>query len=285
MKKAVGNSIAMALIVALLLLPLIIHFSHLWKMEQSYQDAGVSFRQTSLEQARMTLEKQGIDTSMPGIGNQSIPFTAPCSLMLTDTAYNTVYVDSGDTLESDFVTWSNDFFRERMVQMTINGRHCSLKLSTGKLTWLYMTALKQNGLQGALRADTGKTLNYFSAQAAIRHLDKTLFEQGIHKAYDYPYDRRRVELILGLSVIFCVPIAGLLLTLASVAGETVQYQLWLRQYNKEHTENWDKLSGTLPQFVSLKESGLKAPVPIHRKLRIRDRFLTLFRPVGSGGVK
>ena len=285
MKKNIISYLAMFLIAALLTLPLIVHFIHLWNIEHSYCGAGISFKQTSLEQARRTLEKQGINTAMPGNGNQVIAFTAPTSLMLKDTAYNTVYINSGDTLESDFVTWSHDFFRERMVQMTINGRKSSLKLSTGQLTRLYVTALKQNGLQDQFQVDTGKRLNYFSAKKAINQLDKTLFEQGIHKAYDYPYDRRRVALILGLSVIFALPLSGLLLTLISLGSESIQYQLWLKQYNKEHTKNWDKLSGTLPQFVSLKESGLKDPIPIHRKLRIRDRFMNMFRPVRSGGVK
>ena len=285
MKRTVLHYFVGIVLVILLLLPMIIHFVHLWEIENSYRQADVSFKQTSLEQARGTLEKQGIDTFMPGIGNQSIPFTAPYGMMLEDTAYNTVYINGGDTLESDFVTWSHDFFRERMVQITINGRKSSLKLSTWQLTRLYISALKQNGLQEQFQADTGKSLNYFSAKKAIKQLDKTLFEQGIHKAYDYPYDRRRVSLIMGLCVMFAIPISGLLLTLISLCGESVQYHIWLKQYNKEHTANWEKLSGNLPQFVSLQESGLKDPVPIHRKLRLRERFVNLFRPVRSGGAR
>ena len=285
MKNTVRNYIAMVLIVVLLLLPMALHFAHLWKIEHSYQGAGVSFKQTSLEQARGTLAKQGIDTAMPGNGTAVLTFRAPFGLMLRDAAYNDFSFARGDTLESDFVTWSNDFFRERMVRLTVNGRNYSARISTSRLAMLYQSALEQNGLADQFKADTGKSLNYFSAKNAIKQLDKTLFEQGIHKAYDYPYDRRRVTLILGLSVIFALPLSGLLLTLVSLGNESIQYQLWLKQYNKEHTENWEKLSGKLPQFVSLKESGLKDPVPIHRKLRLRDRFLNMFRPVRSGGVK
>ena len=285
MKKTVRNYIAMVLIVVLLLLPMALHFAHLWKIEHSYQGAGVSFKQTSMEQARQTLAKQGIDTTMPGNGTTVLTFRAPFGLMLRDAAYNDFSFARGDTLESDFVTWSNDFFRERMVRLTVNGRNYSARISTSRLAMLYQSALEQNGLAEQFRADTGKSLNYFSAKNAIKQLDKTLFEQGIHKAYDYPYDRRRVALILGLSVIFALPLSGLLLTLVSLGNESIQYQLWLMQYNKEHTESWDKLSGKLPQFVSLKESGLKDPVPIHRKLRLRDRFLNMFLPVRSGGVK
>ena len=285
MKKTIRNYIAMALIVVLLLLPMALHFAHLWKIEHSYQGAGVSFKQTSLEQARGTLAKQGIDTTMPGNGTAVLTFRAPFGLMLRDAAYNNFSFARGDTLESDFVTWSNDFFRERMVRLSVNGRNYSARISTSRLAMLYQSALEQNGLAEQFHSDTGKSLNYFSAKNAIKQLDKTLFEQGIHKAYDYPYDRRRVTLILGLSVIFALPLSGLLLTLISLGNESIQYQLWLKQYNKEHTENWDKLSGNLPQFVSLKESGLKDPVPIHRKIRIRDRYLNMFRPVRSGGVK
>lgn len=285
MKKTAVTYITMIFVVILLLLPLIIHFVHLWNVEHSYWDKGVSFRQTSLGQARKTLEKQGIDTAMPGNGNRSLTFTAPRNVTAEDTAYSPVIIKRGDTLESDFVTWSHDFFRERMVQMTVNGKEYSIKLTTSELTHLYVAALKQNGLQEQFKADTGRNLNYFSAKKAIKQLDQTLFEQGIHKAYDYPYDRRRVALILGLSVIFALPLSGLLLTLISLGNESVQYQIWLKQYNKEHIENWDKVSGNLPQFVSLKESGLKDPIPIHRKIRIRDRFLYMFRPVHTGGTK
>ena len=198
MKNTVRNYIAMVLIVALLLLPLAIHFFHLWKIEHSYHGAGVSFKQTSLEQARQTLAKQGIDTAMPGNGTSTLTFRAPFGLMLRDAAYNDFSFARGDTLESDFVTWSNDFFRERMVRLTVNGRNYSARISTAML---YQSALEQNGLAEQFRADTGKRLHYFSAKKAIKQLDKKLFEQGIHKAYDYPYDRRRVALILGLSVI------------------------------------------------------------------------------------
>ena len=201
MKNTVRNYIAMVLIVALLLLPLAIHFFHLWKIEHSYHGAGVSFKQTSLEQARQTLAKQGIDTAMPGNGTSTLTFRAPFGLMLRDAAYNDFSFARGDTLESDFVTWSNDFFRERMVRLTVNGRNYSARISTSRLAMLYQSALEQNGLAEQFRADTGKRLHYFSAKKAIKQLDKKLFEQGIHKAYDYPYDRRRVALILGLSVI------------------------------------------------------------------------------------
>ena len=285
MKKAAITYITMILVVFLLLLPLIVNFVHLWNIEHSYMNAGVSFQQTSLGQARKTLEKQGIDTAMPGNGKQSMTFSSPISLTLRDTAYSPVIIQRGDTLKSDFVTWSHDFFRERMVRMTVNGKEYSLKLSTKELTRLYVAALKQNGLQEQFKADTGRNLNCFSAKKAIKQLDQTLFELGIHKAYDYPYDRRRVALILGLSVILALPLSGLLLTLISLGNESIQYQIWLKQYNKEHIENWDKVSGNLPQFVSLKESGLKEPIPIHRKIRIRDRFLYMFRPVHTGGTK
>ena len=283
MKRKLLHYLALAMCVLILLLPLGVHVLRLYRIEQSWHSAGVSFKQTSLEQARASLEKQGVDTAMPGNGNAALTFQAPFGLMLRDAAYNNFSFARGDTLESDFVTWSNDFFRERMVRLTVNGRKYSARISTGQLTMLYQSALEQNGLAEQFQADTGHRLNYFSAKKAIRQLDKTLFEQGIHKAYDYPYDRRRVELILGLSVIFCVPLAGLLLTLASLAGEAVQYQLWLREYNREHTKNWAKLSGNLPQFVSLRESGLDRPVPIHRKLRLRDRFAALFLPGSKGG--
>ena len=285
MRRTIRHYVAMIFVVVLLLLPLLVRFVHLKQIENSWHASDVRFQQTNLDSARRTLEKLQINTAMPGNGTDALTFTAPMGMMLEDTAYNSVSFSKGDTLESDFVTWSHDYFRVRMVKLTINGKTCSAKLTTSQLTLLYLAALRQNGLEDQFEADIGRRLNWFSARDAVKALDKTLFEQGIHQAYDYPYDRRRVSLILGLCVIFALPLAGMLMTLLSLASESVQYQIWLKQYNKEHTEHWDKLSGNLPQFVSLKESGLKGSIPVHRKQRLRDRFLNLFRPVRTGGVK
>lgn len=285
MKKNAITYIAMILVVILLMLPLIVRFVHLREIERSYRGIDVSFKQTSAGQVRDVLEKQGIDTSMPGNGKSVLTFSAPISMTLQDSAFSPVTINYGDTLECDFVTWSHDFYRVRMAEISINGRQRTVKISTNQLTRLYVSALKQNGLQEQFQADTGKKLNFRSAKKAIKLLDQTLFEQGLHRAYDYPYDRRRVALIMGLSVLLALPLSGLLLTLLSIGYESVQYQIWLKQYNTQSIERWDKVAGSLPQFVSLQESGLKNQVPIRRKLRIRDRFLNMFRPVRPSNMK
>lgn len=279
MTKQFKNYLLTFLLLLLLLSPLILHIANLIKIENSWQSANVSFKQISLDAARRTLEKLDVDTSLPGNGNLSLTFTAPFGLLFEDTAYNDCSFSRGDVLECDFVSWSHNFFRERMVKLFINGKGYSAKLSTTELTCLYYSALKQNGLGPQFQADSGNKLTFFSAKSAIKSLDKVLFEKGIHKAYDYPYDRRMVTLIAGLCVLFSIPIGILITASFSIFRDSIKYRAWLRQYNRQKIESWDKIAGTLPQFVSLKASSLDKPIMEYRRPKLRKRILEMFKPV------
>ena len=136
MKKQIKNYLLTFLLLMLLLSPLILHVAGLIKTENSYQSANVPFKQVSLDAARRTLEDLGVDTSLPGNGNTRLSFTAPFGLLFEDTAYNDCNFSQGDTLECDFVSWSHDFFRERMTTIFVNGKEYSARLSTTELTLL-----------------------------------------------------------------------------------------------------------------------------------------------------
>lgn len=278
MKKILKNYALTILIMLLLLSPLLLHFGRLMKIENNYQSSGVSFKQTSTESARITLDTLNIDTSLPGNGNHALTFSAPFGMLFQDTAYNDCSFSQDDELTCDFVSWSHNFFRERIVTLFVNGKEYSAKMKTWQLTLLYLSAIKQNELQSQFQADSGRKLTFFSAKSALKTLDKTLFDKGIHKAYNYPYDRRMVKLTLALCLIFLVPIGILLLSVLSLLSDHIKYHIWLKSYNQEKIQSWDKIAGTLPQFVSLRDAGLYDPIPQFRRQKLRHRILEMFKP-------
>lgn len=279
MKKLLIHYGLFLLLFCLCITPPMVHFLKLLEIEQSYQSSGVSFKQTSLQSARATLDQLDIDTALPGNGNSSLTFSAPFGLVFKDTAYNDCSFSRGDILRCDFVSWSHDFFRFRLVTIFVNDKEYSAKLTTPQLTRLYISAIKQNMLESQFEADSGRNFNYFSAKDAITALDQTLFEQGIHKAYNYPYDRRRVKILMALCAIFLIPICMFVLACISLIYDAAKYRIWLIKYNRENMKRWDQIAGSLPQFFSLKESGLKKPIPEYQRPKLAERILDMFKPV------
>lgn len=166
-----------------------------------------------------------------------------------------------------------------MVTIFVNDKEYSAKLTTTELTRLYLSAIKQNNLKEQFEADFGRKLSFFSARDAIKALDQTLFEKGIHKAYDYPYDRRMVKIVMALCAIFLIPICMFVLACISLFYDAAKYRVWLTKYNRENIERWEQIAGTLPQFVSLKESGLNQPLPDYQRPKLKERILDMFKPV------
>ena len=253
----------------------------LWQVHRinsSYhQRADVVFQPTRITQSRQKLAQWDIDTAMPGNGNQVLTFTAPGGMTFRDTGYSNINFHRGDTLESDFVSWSHDYFRERFMRLRVNGMTIDARLSNNQAARLYMAALRQNGLEAQFQADFGRRLNLFTAQRAMRLLDQRLFEAGIFRAYDYPYDRRLEQTFLAIVILFAIPISVILMAALSTLADHIRYRIWLRSYNREHMADWERVAGTLPQFVSLKESGLATPVPQLKKKRLRQRLMGLYR--------
>ena len=248
--------VLLTLVLALaLLLPCGIHGFRLAKIEGGWRPMeGVRFRQDSPASARHAMEEAGIDPAVPGTGGEKLTFSPPMSMTVEDLAGNPLILSRQDVVESDFVSWSHDFRRERMAELTINGSPRFLRLSTTQLNLLYLSALRQNGRGEQFRQDTGRRLGWFSAKSALERLDRQLFAAGLHRPWDYPYDRRRVQAILTLAVLLALPLAGTAVTLISLAWETLRDRQRLREEGRENRARWARVSGRLPRFRSLGES-------------------------------
>ena len=263
-------------VLIVILIPIFLYVAHLLRIEHSWRSSGVQFPQTFPAQAKALLKKQNVSCSMAGTDGGVVSFEAPFGFSFQDTSYQTVVVSPGDHMESDFVSWSHDFSRFRIVELRVNGKAYGAKIKTWKLVLLYRSALRQNGLEAQFQMDTGSSLTLASARREIRRLDQVLFVRGIHRAYDYPYDRRRANLIAGLGLLFSGPLALLAMAAGSMAVSAIRYRIWLVDYNREHMEDWDRIAGTLPQFVSLREDGLDKPVPIYQRPGFRESLRSLF---------
>ena len=61
--------------------------------------------------------------------------------------------------------------------------------------------------------------------------------------------------------------------------EGAEYHRYLSQNNRENQARWDTVSGTLPEFHSLSESGSStAPKPMLKKPGLKDALYHLFGP-------
>ena len=254
-----------------LLLPCGIHGVRLAKIEASWRPLeGVRFRQDSPASARRAMEEAGIDPAVPGVGGEKLTFSPPMSMTVEDLAGTPIILSRQDVVESDFVSWSHDSRRERMAELTVNGSRRFLRLSTTQLNILYLAALRQNGREEQFRQDTGKGPGWFSGKSALERLDRQLFAAGLHRAWDYPYDRRRVQAILTLAVLLALPLAGTAATLVSLAWEALRDRQRLREEGRENRERWARVSGRLPRFRSLGESESKSdPAAGNRQMKRR----------------
>ena len=67
--------------------------------------------------------------------------------------------------------------------------------------------------------------------------------------------------------------------LAAFLLEGAEYHRYLSQNNRENQARWDTVSGTLPEFHSLSESGSStAPKPMLKKPGLKDALYRLFGP-------
>lgn len=249
-----------------------------YRIEQSFRGNGeVNFRVTRLESSRKLLAELGADLNMPGTDGERLSFTAPFGFSFQDTAYNQLEVKRGDSLECDFVSWSHDFFSLRLVILWVNGREISARMSHWTLARLYRAALKQNHREAQFREDYGRGLSLLSARKALRVIDKQIFDLGLYLPTDYPYNRVVAKKIMIFLVVFSLPLCLMGTLSVTMLVSSIRYRVWLIGYNREHRESWDRVSGTLPQFESLRADGLDRPVPIPQKPNLRNQMKELFR--------
>lgn len=208
-----------------------------------------------LTQFRGFLEMLSVDLSVPGTDGEELTFSSPMAFHAKG-RYGTEYkIKAGDTLCSDFVSWSGDNTSNRHIKLSVNGQAYDVNIAPRKVAKLYIAALEQNGLTEQFYQDTGKTLSMSSARDALRTIDAQIFGKNIYAPWDYPFDRDFWKRIAGL-VAGCWPFAlGFIFIVFESIADYGKYLSWLEEYNRENQGRWDKISGTLPQFVSLEGSG------------------------------
>ena len=225
------------------------------------------------------LGEDGYDLTMPGLSG-SVSFTSPCNFsFFQDLKEHDV--KRGDTITFDFVTYSRGYVytAARSGVFTVNGQEYATMLPLRATVSLYIAALEQNGLVGQFESDFGAPLSRRTAHEALRKLDRQLYETGVYNPTDYPFDKLFWNLMLKIAAI-TAPVSMIILgLLTAFLLEGAEYHRYLSQNNQENQARWDTVSGTLPEFHSLSESGSStAPKPMLKKPGLKDALYRLFGP-------
>ena len=225
------------------------------------------------------LSEDGYDLTMPGLSGP-VTFTSPCNFsFFQDLKEHDV--KKGDTITFDFVTYSRGYVytAARSGVFTVNGQEYATMLPLRATISLYLAALKQNGLVGQFEADFGAPLSRKTAHEALRKLDRQLYETGVYNPTDYPFDKMFWNLMLKIAAI-TAPVSMIVLgLLAAFLLDNAEYRRYLSQNNRENQARWDTVSGNLPEFHSLSESGSStAPKPMPKKPGLKDALYRLFGP-------
>lgn len=226
------------------------------------------------------IKENDFDLSVPGVDGQ-ITFTMPYDV---DYFYQFVKntIEKGTTITTDFVTYSkgNSLNTSRAVLFFIDEKQYEVRISVKDMARLYMVAIKENNRSIQFEEDYGKKLTYRSARNALRTLDKQLYDNGVTKPDDYPFDSQFWRNLLQFSA-WLAPLSLIILAVfVSFMMQNLRYRSFLKEYNIDQTKSWDEIAGTLPQFQSLKNSGIVAPPKeIPHKATLLDAIKNLFRPI------
>lgn len=240
-----------------------------------YEDLNLNRPKAVLER----LKQDGYDLSMPGLSGP-VSFTSPRSFTYFQN-FMEHDVKKGTPITFDFVTYSRGsvYTATRCGVITIDGREDAVTLPLRATVSLYLAALEQNGLEGQFEADFGAPLSRKTAHEALRKLDRQLYETGVYNPTDYPFDKMFWNLVLKIAAI-TAPVSMIVLgILAAFLLEGAEYRRYLAENNQENQARWETVSGNLPEFHSLSESGTNAaPKPYLKKPGLKDALRRLFGP-------
>ena len=188
-------------------------------------------------------------------------------------------IQPGDTVITDFITIGGSYFGDRRICVRKPGGPEKL-ISWGKrdVLGLYMSYIRDNGLEEQFRAETGMRFTRRNAWKALQTIDRQLYDLGILQALDYPINWYHLKVAVILTCCALPFAAMFLLALLVYLSQRRAYNAYLRQYNAEHMENWDEKAGQLPQFESLAQSGIRGPGP-YSKPNMQEVFRAIFQPV------
>ena len=225
------------------------------------------------------LSEDGYDLSMPGLSGP-VSFTAPCNFSFFQD-FKAHDVKKGTPITFDFVTYSrgNVYAATRSGVFTIDGHEYATMLPLRATISLYIAALEQNNLEGQFEADFGAPLSRRAAHEALRKLDRQLYETGVYNPTDYPFDKMFWNLMLKIAAI-TAPVSMIVLgILAAFLIEGAEYRRYLSENNQENQARWETVSGNLPEFHSLDESGVNTPPkPMLKKPGLKTALYRLFGP-------
>ena len=250
---------------------------------QTYYETGVSLPRTN--RARRTLLADcGVDlTALPGSHGQTLTFTNPSTVNMyqfgvVKNLYRLV-IPSGAQLSCDFVVWNNpdgDNPNAFELSLTVDGKTYDTTMKRGDVAALYRAALQQNGLEEQFQADTGQSLSRRAAKQALQGINRQIYDLGLYAPAGYPYNQQRLEISL-ISLALLSPVLAIILVAFVAYLRLVREQnlIWAA-YNAEHIAHWDGIAGTLPQFTSYAQSGIRGPA---QKPRLRDVVRAVFQPV------
>lgn len=225
------------------------------------------------------LGEDGYDLTMPGLSGP-VTFTSPCNFSFFQD-FKEHDVKKGDTITFDFVTYSRGYVytATRSGVFTVNGQEYATMLPLRATISLYIAALEQNGLTDQFEADFGAPLSRSAAHEALRKLDRQLYETGVYNPTDYPFNKLFWNLMLKIAAV-TAPVSMIILgLLAAFLLDSAEYRRYLSQNNRENQARWDTVSGTLPEFHSLSESGSStAPKSMLKKPGLKDALYRLFGP-------
>ena len=225
------------------------------------------------------LSEDGYDLSMPGLSGP-VSFTSPCNFSFFQD-FKAHDVKKGTPITFDFVTYSrgNVYAATRSGVFTIDGHEYATMLPLRATVSLYLAALEQNNLTDQFEADFGAPLSRKTAHEALRKLDRQLYETGVYNPTDYPFDKMFWNLVLKIAAI-TAPISMIVLgILAAFLIEGAEYRRYLRENNRENQARWETVSGTLPEFHSLSNSGVNTPLKLMpKKPGLKTALYRLFGP-------
>lgn len=225
------------------------------------------------------IEEWGLDTHIACASDQS--FAAPASMELVNMWDVKLNIRRGDRISTDFVSYSmGGFDGTRYLKIISDGKEYFGHLGSGQVLKLYMAYIEELGLEEQFQQETGEKFSRSAARRELKEIDRQLFQLGILEAQEWPVNLVKIKNIVLIICIF-LPIAGLAASaLVNYAGEAAEYGEYLTEWNEESAQRWDSVSGELPQFESLRASGMRDEYR-WRKRSFWESLKELFKPVGK----
>ena len=168
----------------------------------------------------------------------------------------------------------------RKTEIIAGGRTYEGYIKTSALTRMYLNYVESSGLQIEFENLTGNELNYNSAKQAIRSIDKQIFDYGLWNPADYPLNEQLIWKVITIGSI-CLILGIMVLSIILEAWKEKRiYEEYLQIWNEESMERWLELYGNLPQFRSLRESGIRDEYRyIIYKRSLKQIIVDMFKPV------